>query len=35
LGESSGGFIGLLNPEHLEKGDPKILEKKYKKGLIF
>jgi hypothetical protein len=32
MGESSGGFIGLLNPEHLEKGDPKTLGKEIQKG---
>ena len=32
MGENPGGFIGLLKPEHLEKGDPKTLGEEIKRG---
>lgn len=27
MGENPGGFIGLLDPEYIENGDPKVLGK--------
>ncbi|HEY0196007.1 MAG TPA: hypothetical protein VGC02_00390 [Methanobacterium sp.] len=32
MGESPGGFLGLLNPESLEIGDPKSLGKEIQRG---
>ncbi|MEN6591930.1 MAG: hypothetical protein ABFC12_01650 [Methanobacterium sp.] len=32
MGESPGGFLGLLNPETLEIGDPKSLGKEIQRG---
>lgn len=32
MGESPGGFLGLLNPENLEIGDPKFIGKEMQRG---
>jgi hypothetical protein len=32
MGETPGGFIGILDPEHIKKGDPKTLGKEMARG---
>ena len=32
MGKKPGGFIGILDPEHLNKGDPKTLGKEMIRG---